>query len=208
MVKKVSAREKVQAKLAKQKAAAENKVAAGDGQQAQSGSGGKKAKAGFAVGQSGRVTRKIAKQARFAQKLQTSHQALAPTKTIAKKRKKRRGAKSSGHTLESLESLAKFLPTAESLAMKASSSQRGSKIMRSKARQEITKEETKQLAAVLSHPAYQQNPFAAIRQHLQNTLPPRPAPLPAPSDKKQKGKKKRTKKSAANADGLQTMDIS
>lgn len=33
-------------------------------------------------------------------------------------------------------------------------------------------DETKQLAAVLSHPTFKSNPFSAIQQHLTNTLPP------------------------------------
>ena len=34
--------------------------------------------------------------------------------------------------------------------------------------------EIKQLSAVLSHPMYQSDPFAALREHLNNTLPPPP----------------------------------
>ena len=34
--------------------------------------------------------------------------------------------------------------------------------------------EMKQLSAVLSHPMYQSDPFAAIKEHLKNTLPPPP----------------------------------
>lgn len=55
--------------------------------------------------------------------------------------------------------------------------------------------ETKQLAAVLSHPQFKANPFAAIQQHLAITIPvptPEPivkAPAKAGSEKKKKKKK-------------------
>ncbi|GBG68505.1 hypothetical protein CBR_g3049 [Chara braunii] len=52
--------------------------------------------------------------------------------------------------------------------------------------------ETKQLAAVLHHPSFKQDPFAAIHQHLQNTLPPPPTADTKPS--KKSSKKKGTKK--------------
>ena len=54
--------------------------------------------------------------------------------------------------------------------------------------------ETKQLAAVLAHPQFQSNPFAAIQQHLIATLPPTPAPLSKPAPKGGQKKRPNSKK--------------
>jgi hypothetical protein len=66
-------------------------------------------------------------------------------------------------------------------------------------------QETKQLAAVLAHPQFKSNPFAAIQQHLSNTLP-SPPPPPQPNTKQMSnqkpGAKNKTRKKNA-----QSMDV-
>ena len=62
------------------------------------------------------------------------------------------------------------------------------------------------MAAVTAHPAFQADPFAAVRQHLENTLPPPPA-IKAGGKKgkgqkaKMKRKKNKTKKAGGGAGG-------
>lgn len=52
--------------------------------------------------------------------------------------------------------------------------------------------ETKQLAAVLAHPQFKANPFAAIQQHLATTIP-APVPEPAVKAPAKAGSKKKKK---------------
>ena len=44
----------------------------------------------------------------------------------------------------------------------------------SKKRQKLVVEETQHLRAVLEHPAFVADPFAALQEHLQNTVAPPP----------------------------------
>jgi hypothetical protein len=44
---------------------------------------------------------------------------------------------------------------------------------------------------VLAHPSYKADPFAAIRQHLEATMPPAPPPPKRPAGKKAKKAKQR-----------------
>eukprot|EP00246_Nothoceros_aenigmaticus_P011436 TRINITY_DN3110_c0_g1_i2.p1 TRINITY_DN3110_c0_g1~~TRINITY_DN3110_c0_g1_i2.p1 ORF type:complete len:167 (-),score=38.65 TRINITY_DN3110_c0_g1_i2:815-1267(-) len=131
----------------------------------------------------------MAKQLRFLSKLQKTQTLLSAKKTIGKKKKGKRPRDTSGRTFNNLSSLAEFLPTfgdKDEAPVK-----RKSKILRSKARRDIVLDETKQLAAVLSHPTFKSNPFSAIQQHLTNTLPP---PVDASEKKHKKEKVSSTKK--------------
>jgi hypothetical protein len=53
-------------------------------------------------------------------------------------------------------------------------------------------DETKQLAAVLAHPQFKANPFAAIQQHLATTIP-APTAEPAAKAPVKAGSKKKKK---------------
>jgi len=132
------------------------------------------------------VKRKMDKQLRFLSKLQETQRVLSAKKTISKKRRRSQ----SGKTLNDLSSLAEFLPALGTPTTAAPPT----KILRSKAKQKIVVNETKQLAAVLAHPQFQSNPFAAIQQHLIATLPPTPAPLSKPAPKAGQKKRPNSKK--------------
>ncbi|KAJ7541732.1 hypothetical protein O6H91_10G074200 [Diphasiastrum complanatum] len=139
-----------------------------------------------------RVQKKIAKQLRFLARLQETASVLSARKTISKKRKVRRHDR--GRKNIDLSSLAEFLPDLNEKSRDAKSV-KVSKVFRNKARQEVVVKETKQLAAVLAHTAFQSNPFSAIQQHLINTLPKQavPAKKPvAPHKKDKKPKKHKT----------------
>ncbi|EFJ18101.1 hypothetical protein SELMODRAFT_444678 [Selaginella moellendorffii] len=108
------------------------------------------------------VRRKLAKQERFLAKLRETQTALAKAKK--KSKPKRRNTRT---TLQDLSSLGEFLPDVPNqhrVCTKKSN-------MKQKHRQQLIIRETKQLAAVLSHPQFQQDPYAAVHQHLVNTVP-------------------------------------
>ncbi|KAG0609043.1 hypothetical protein M758_8G152400 [Ceratodon purpureus] len=130
------------------------------------------------------VKRKMAKQMRFLDKLQETQRVLSAKKTISKKRRKSQ----TGKALNDLSSLSEFLPT-----ITPSTIAPATKILRSKAKQKIVTNETKQLAAVLAHPQFKANPFAAIQQHLATTIP-APTPEPAVKVPAKAGSQKKKKK--------------
>eukprot|EP00897_Mesotaenium_endlicherianum_P002104 jgi/Mesen1/1921/ME000144S01044 len=196
MVKKKSARQKITDKNVKQ--STEATKAKGDDYD-----DGVRRLAGSINGESGRIKRKVTKSLRFLDKLRQTHDALAATKTLGKKKQKRK--RLSGQTLESLQTLSEFLPNiaqhekAKLLATGAHKGQRAPKVYRAKHMKGLMAQEAQQLAAVRSHPVFQSNPFAAIRQHLQNTLPPAPARL---QPKKSEAGKKEAGKGCAD-DGIE-----
>ncbi len=57
-------------------------------------------------------------------------------------------------------------------------------------RQKLVVEETQHLRAVLEHPAFVADPFAALQEHLQNTVAPPIQPGEKGEFKKKKGGKK------------------
>lgn len=61
------------------------------------------------------------------------------------------------------------------------------------------------MKAVLNHPAFQANPFAAIHEHLQSTQPVMDEKVPRKDNRSGK-KTKKKKKSKASA-GFQSMEI-
>ncbi|BBN13233.1 hypothetical protein MPTK1_6g01880 [Marchantia polymorpha subsp. ruderalis] len=142
---------------------------------------------GDAAKESSKV-RKQDKQLRFINKLQ-DNQKLSVKKTIGKKRKRTR---EKAKALSSLSSLLDSLPTQEEVIASPLSFKK--KQLTRKSHQKVVVKETKQLAAVLAHPEFQTDPFAAIQQHLTNTLP-----APDPPAKKPDGKGKKKKKSAKKA---------
>ncbi|GAQ89380.1 hypothetical protein KFL_005160020, partial [Klebsormidium nitens] len=186
-VKKKTARQKVKTKLGSQSAVDDGEAAI-NGDEEVSLPAGKSAQ------------RRLAKKLKFHKNLVSTKKALSATRTLQKP-KKRKG-RSLGLALENLSTLVNDLPAGPSKQQS-----RQPKILRSKARQDITTQESKQLAAVLDHPTFKANPFEAIRQHLTNTVPP---PPPAPKPKRPTGaKRKRDKKKKARAeDGMdEEMDM-
>ncbi|EFJ37084.1 hypothetical protein SELMODRAFT_403169 [Selaginella moellendorffii] len=107
------------------------------------------------------VRKKLAKQERFLAKLRETQTALAKAKK--KSKPKRRNTRT---TLQDLPSLGEFLPDIPNQQRVCTK-----KSNRQKHRQQLIIRETKQLAAVLSHPQFQQDPYAAVHQHLVNTGP-------------------------------------
>ncbi|KAL2622922.1 hypothetical protein R1flu_003127 [Riccia fluitans] len=137
--------------------------------------------------------RKQDKQMRFVSKLQ-DNQKLSVKKTLGKKRKRTR--EKAAKALGSLSSLLESLPKQEEVIASSVSFKRNQ--LTNKSHQKVVVKETKQLAAVLAHPEFQADPFAAIQQHLSNTLsipdPPAKNDDGKKSDSKGKKKKKKTKK--------------
>ena len=80
-----------------------------------------------------------------------------------------------GKVLDDFGTLSAALETAAAVrskvaAQQAASSQKPSSRVSQKRRQRIAALETGQLSAVLAHPAFQSDPFAAIQEHLKNTV--------------------------------------
>jgi len=154
------------------------------------------------------MKRKIAKHMRFYAKLQETQQALAVSKSIAKK--KQRGKRNiSGKTLKDLSSLAESLPvfsTKKSVPQMYENAK-----VNCKSRQKIVAKETKQLAAVLTHPVFVSNPFSAVQQHLENTLGPQinteSKPKYGNKEKSSKGSKKKKKSKASPSSRVHAMEL-
>ena len=83
-------------------------------------------------------------------------------------------ASAKGKVLDDFGTLSAALETAAArskvAAQQAASSQKPSSRVSQKRRQRIAALETGQLSAVLAHPAFQSDPFAAIQEHLKNTV--------------------------------------
>ncbi|CAI5945509.1 unnamed protein product [Closterium sp. NIES-64] len=137
-----------------------------------------------------------------------------PLSTKKASKKKKKGAVSNLPTSLTLDTLASSLGDAlpDALAL----GKEGEKRLSAKQRGKIVVEETKQMAAVLSHPAFKANPFTAIQQHLSNTLPSAVAPPPLPTKfatrqaqqaLEKKKKKKKAKKKASGVQGEDAMEM-
>lgn len=154
------------------------------------------------------MKRKIAKHMRFYAKLQEAQQALAVSKSIAKK--KQRGKRNiSGKTLKDLSSLAESLPMFSEKKSVPQMSENAK--VNCKSRQKIVAKETKQLAAVLTHPVFVSNPFSAVQQHLENTLGPQinteSKPKHGNKEKSSKGSKKKKQSKASPSSRVHAMEL-
>jgi len=154
------------------------------------------------------LKRKFSKQMRFYANLQETQQALSATKSIAKKRQRRK-RNISGQTFKDLSSLAESLPI---FSDKKSVPQiNDSAKFSCKSRQKLVAKETKQLAAVLAHPVFVSNPFSAVQQHLENTLGPQinteSRPKHANKEKSSKGSKKKNGSKASPSCTVRAMEL-
>ncbi|CAI6012739.1 unnamed protein product [Closterium sp. NIES-65] len=169
------------------------------------------------VTESRRVQKRAAKQTRLMDNLRRTQTLIAAargdSKTKKASKKKKKGAVSNLPTSLTLDTLASSLGDAlpDALAL----GKEGEKRLSAKQRGKIVVEETKQMAAVLSHPAFKANPFTAIQQHLSNTLPSAVAPPPLPTkfatrqaqQALEKKKKKKAKKKASGVQGEDAMEM-
>ncbi|GJP34268.1 hypothetical protein CLOM_g18715 [Closterium sp. NIES-68] len=168
---------------------------------------------GAQVTESRRVQKRAAKQMRLMDNLRRTQTLIAAARGDSKTKKaskKKKGAVSNLPTSLTLDTLASALGDAlpDALTLTKEADKRHS-LLSAKQRGKIVVEETKQMAAVLSHPAFKADPFAAIQQHLSNTLPSSvAAPLSLPSSqrgklnrlwKRRKGKRRGRRNQAGTA---------
>ncbi|KAK9866374.1 hypothetical protein WJX84_000968 [Apatococcus fuscideae] len=137
------------------------------------------------------LQRKVTKHMKFYDKVAASKaSALAARPSIHKRSKRRREAVPASLTdysalLGSLEGAAQ---QAQAVSQgRAAKQKRGLGRGGGKARTKITVDETVRLQRVLQHPSFQADPLAAVRAHLDSTLPAAASP---PKPPRQKAKKK------------------
>ena len=123
------------------------------------------------------------------QRLQAEAPAKPKSESGAEKRRKKRAAKSAvlGAVDGMRASLEDLLSEGERRAAAAAPSSGGS--LSSKKRQKLVAEETEHMRAVLAHPAFIADPFAALQEHLRNTV----APQEEKAEMKQKLKRLKAK---------------
>ncbi|KAJ7967506.1 Ribosome biogenesis protein slx9-like [Quillaja saponaria] len=147
-----------------------------------------------------KANRKFEKKLDFYAKVKDAVSSLGAQKSISKKNKVRsRQKKLKAYDLSTLSA---FLP--ELKAPRQPGPQDELKL-NCKSRQKLILKESKQLSTVLSHPAFQLDPLAAIHQHLQST---QPVVEEKPKKKfiNKNGSKKKGKKSKASS-GPESMDM-
>ncbi|XAR59422.1 hypothetical protein NMG60_11015257 [Bertholletia excelsa] len=144
-----------------------------------------------------RADRKFEKKLQFYAKVRDTVASLSAQKTISKTKKVRTRYKKL--KAYDLSTLSEFLPD-----LKASKQPTPDFKLNSKSRKNLVLKETNQLKTVLSHPAFQSDPLAAIHQHLQSTQPVRDE---KPQRKNKNGKKKAKKKKPKASSGPQSMEI-
>ncbi|PSS29311.1 Ribosome biogenesis protein slx9-like [Actinidia chinensis var. chinensis] len=112
-----------------------------------------------------RADLKFEKKLEFYAKVRDTVASLSAQKAISKKTKVRSRKKKL--KAYDLSTLSEFLPD-----LKAPRQQTPTEFkLNSKSRQNLVLKEANQLKTVLSHPAFQLDPLAAIHQHLQSTQP-------------------------------------
>ncbi|OVA15904.1 hypothetical protein BVC80_1821g67 [Macleaya cordata] len=148
--------------------------------------------------ESSKSNRKFDKKLEFYSKVRDTVASLGAKKAIGKKKKLRSRQKKL--KAYDLSSLTEFLPELKNPRQPAPTNLK----LNCKSRQKLVEKESERLKTVLSHPAFQSDPLAAIHQHLEST---QPAPVEKPKEKSKKcGKKKKGKKSKTSS-GVQSMDI-
>ncbi|XP_076919477.1 uncharacterized protein LOC143580284 [Bidens hawaiensis] len=142
--------------------------------------------------------RKFEKKLEFYSKVRETV-ALGAQKAIKKKKLRTRQKKLKAYNLSSL---AEFLPDIESSKKETPADFK----VTTKSKQKRVMKETNQLKTVLSNPAFQADPLAALHQHLQNTQPVSDEKPPRKSEKGKKVKKKNKKKGSKAVTGSQSME--
>ncbi|KAK9109302.1 hypothetical protein Sjap_017362 [Stephania japonica] len=142
--------------------------------------------------------RKFEKKLHFYSKVRGSTVAsLSAKKAITKKKKLRsRQKKLKAYDLSSLNELLPDLKESQQEAVLDVK-------LNCKSRQKLIEKEGNRLKAVLSNPAFQSDPFAALHQHLQNTQPTLSDEKPVKSSTNRKKNKRKKSKALP---GAQTMD--
>ncbi|KAF3435457.1 hypothetical protein FNV43_RR22546 [Rhamnella rubrinervis] len=146
-----------------------------------------------------KADKKFEKKLQFYAKVRDTVTALTAQKAITKKKKLRSRQKKL--KAYDLSSLSEFLPEMKAPQQPTTA---GFKL-NCKSRQKLILKEGKQLSTVLKHPAFQLNPLAAIRQHLESTQPVVDEKLKK-TKTKNGGRKKKEKKPKGLA-GSQSMEM-
>lgn len=145
------------------------------------------------------TNRRFEKKLQFYAKVKDTVASLSARKAINKKKRIRRRQKRS--KAYNLSSLSEFLPE-----LKAPRQQTAADLkLNGKSRQKLVLHEGKQLKTVLSHPEFQKDLMAAIRQHLEST---QPVMDEKPEKRRSRtGKKKVRGMKQKPSSGPQTMDL-
>ncbi|XP_044507542.1 uncharacterized protein LOC123227005 [Mangifera indica] len=150
--------------------------------------------------ESSKADRKFEKKLEFYAKVRDTVTSLTAKKAISKKKKHRSRQKKLKPF--DLSSLAEFLPELKSSQKPTAAADFK---LNWKSRQKLILKEGKQLSTVLSHPAFQVDPLAAIHHHLQSTQPVSDEKPKKKSSKAERKKKKKDKLKTSS--GPQSMDF-
>ncbi|KAL5855482.1 hypothetical protein ACOSQ4_005284 [Xanthoceras sorbifolium] len=144
---------------------------------------------------------KFEKKLQFYAKVRDTVTSLTAKKAITKKKKVRSRHKKL--KVYDLSSLTEFLPELKGSRQLAPAPEFK---LNCKSRQKLILKEGKQLSAVLNHPTFQEDPLAAIHQHLESTQPISDDKPKKRMNKNGKKKKKKGGKSKTSL-GPQSMDM-
>ncbi|XP_021753368.1 putative ribosome biogenesis protein slx9-like [Chenopodium quinoa] len=146
-----------------------------------------------------KADRKFEKKLEFYSKVRETVASLSATKAIAKKSKsaRKRQKKLKAYDLSLLNEV---LPEVKESQQPAPPPKK----LNCKSRQKLVIKETKRMEAILNHPAFQSDPFAAIHRYLVNT---QPAPKAEPVKKKSKDDAKKKRKKTKSSSKPQSMEM-
>uniref|UniRef100_A0A0A9GEH0 Ribosome biogenesis protein slx9-like n=1 Tax=Arundo donax TaxID=35708 RepID=A0A0A9GEH0_ARUDO len=142
---------------------------------------------------------KLEKKLSFYTKVKDAVTTLNAQKTISKKKKQRSRSRQKKLKAYDLSALSELLPETAALEQKTETK------LNCKSRQALVQRETAQLKALLNHPQFQLDPYAAIHQHLLATQPPTAAKKDdaAKHGKDSKDKKRRKKNADSSAQSME-----
>ncbi|KAL1515576.1 hypothetical protein AB1Y20_002196 [Prymnesium parvum] len=135
-----------------------------------------------ASSQGGGASRKL----QLVRKLEAGRPAAASSARAKKRAKNAANASALGAVGGIAASLDELMAASDARARGSASThaQDGGVSLTSKKRQQLVVEETQHLQAVLDHPAFKADPFAALQEHLNNTV------APSTDERKRNGKKR------------------
>ena len=111
---------------------------------------------------------------RLVQKLQADAPKAAPSGALKQKRKRAANASALGAVAGMQGSLEELIAASEARVQervaKSDEEAKSKKSLSSKRRQQLVADESLHMREVLAHPAFQANPFAALQEHLANTV--------------------------------------